>query len=364
MRTALCIIVCLLDGIAFPAASQITPQSEAMAVHFIDVGQADASLIEFPCGAVLIDAGVENENRVEQLLSYLDDFFTRRQDLNMTLDLVVVTHCHIDHNRALDRIATRYNVKNYIDNGKTNGSGKKDQRWMQNQFASIYSTYSFEEIASDGNTGGLTNSKIDPIDCRGVNPKITLLSGTFEEQPEGWSISSFKKNGNNHSLVIKVEYGKSSFIFTGDLDFEGIETMLRHYDAFTNPQPNNPLDSDVYQVGHHGAKNGTNTALMNAITPMHSVISAGQWTNVEKWTASQYGHPHKDAIRYLSDGTSEGRVIPVKQWVGQKGESSRSPNIPYNRFKEQPIEKSIFCTCWDGSIIITADQHRNYQIEY
>ncbi|MEO9871826.1 ComEC/Rec2 family competence protein [Ekhidna sp.] len=354
----------LLALIALSGTAQITPQSKAMAVHYIDVGQADASLLEFPCGAILIDAGVANNERIEQLTTYLDAFFERRSDLNKTLDLVIVTHCHVDHNRALQSIANRFTIKNYIDNGLKKGSGKKNQKWMQQEYQSIHSTYSFEAITAGGNASGLTNDSIDPINCNGIDPKIRLLSGSFENRPPGWSNTDFEKNGNNHSIVIKVEYGESSFLFTGDLDFEGIETMLKHYSAFDNPQPNNMVDIDVYQVGHHGAKNGTNEELMNAMTPMHSVISVGQWTNTTSWTASQYGHPHENAINFLLNGTTETRAISVKEWVGLKGESRGSKNVPYDRFEERLIDKSIYATGWDGTIIITVDDHKNYAIDY
>ncbi|WP_420319002.1 ComEC/Rec2 family competence protein [Ekhidna sp.] len=354
----------LLALLSLPATSQVLPANDEMAVHFIDVGQADATLLEFPCGAILIDAGVGNDDRTQQLIAYLDSFFQRRGDLNNTLNLVLITHCHVDHNRALDKVANRYTIENYIDNGKKKGSGKKNQVWMKNNFPSIYNTYSFEDITKNGNVDGLTNNKIDPINCNDIDPIITLLSGTFENKPSGWSNDDFVKNGNNHSLVVKVEYGESSFLFTGDLDFEGIETMLRHYGAFTNPAVGNILDIDVYQVGHHGAKNGTNKELINSMTPKHAVISMGQWTNVEKWTASQYGHPHTLAIEALTNGISEDRDRVTREWVGLKGESRGAPNVPFDRFEEQVINKSIYATGWDGTIVIIANTQGEYVIDY
>ena len=72
-----------------------------MRAHFINVGQGDATLLEFPCGAVLIDAGGFDATTSEQLVEYLSLFFERRPDLDNTLDTVFVTHTHIDHNRAL-----------------------------------------------------------------------------------------------------------------------------------------------------------------------------------------------------------------------------------------------------------------------
>ena len=69
-----------------------------MKVHYIDVGQGNAALVEFSCGAVLIDAGGGNDDVAETLTTYPDDFFNRRSDLNRTLDAVFITHTHVDHN--------------------------------------------------------------------------------------------------------------------------------------------------------------------------------------------------------------------------------------------------------------------------
>src|SRR5262245_59745925 len=71
-----------------------------MTVHFINVGQALSTLVEFPCGAMLIDAGADKPHRNE-LVTYLTSFFSRRTDLNNTIDLVVITHQHLDHTRSL-----------------------------------------------------------------------------------------------------------------------------------------------------------------------------------------------------------------------------------------------------------------------
>src|SRR5688500_1748378 len=78
-----------------------------MQAHFLPVGQAHATLLEFPCGAALIDAGAQDQESVARLLAYLDEFFARRADLSRTLDLILITHNHIDHTQALKEIIAR-----------------------------------------------------------------------------------------------------------------------------------------------------------------------------------------------------------------------------------------------------------------
>src|SRR5687768_18531582 len=74
--------------------------SAQMRVHLINVGQGCATLIEFPCAAILIDVGGETNslyNSTDSLKAYLDNFFERRNDLNYTLQCVYLTHPHLDH---------------------------------------------------------------------------------------------------------------------------------------------------------------------------------------------------------------------------------------------------------------------------
>lgn len=107
------------------------PDPKTMIAHFIDVGQGDATLLEFPCGAILIDAGGQDENSEKKLIDYLHAFFNRRTDLNNTLDLVIITHAHLDHNLALDNVAKEFTIKRYIDNGLKVGSGRRNQNWLR-----------------------------------------------------------------------------------------------------------------------------------------------------------------------------------------------------------------------------------------
>src|SRR5204863_5420966 len=74
---------------------------------------------------------------------------------------------------------------------------------------------------------GVTNPAIDPVSCPNVDPKISVLWGASDKNP-GWPESAFD-NANNHSVVIRVEFGKASLLITGDLQEEAIEAVLDHY---------------------------------------------------------------------------------------------------------------------------------------
>lgn len=89
-----------------------------MRAHYIDVGQGDATLLEFPTGAVLIDAGAATQEDVEALVEYLDAFFVRRTDLDRTIDSIIITHNHVDHTKGLREVVEAFKVERFVENGR------------------------------------------------------------------------------------------------------------------------------------------------------------------------------------------------------------------------------------------------------
>lgn len=294
---------------SFPINAQ---EDNVMYVHYINVGQAAAVLLEFPCAAVLIDAGAQDENYHRKLLDYLGQFFARRKDLDSTFSLIMVTHPHVDHNEALVDIAQKFRVDRYIDDGlQKKGSGKVNQRWMQEQSGAAhiaYESFSYEEISKGGNVQGITDAVIDPVNCPNGNPKIMLYSGQFSKKPDNWSETDFT-NYNNHSLVIKVLFGKSSFLFTGDLEKKGIQKLLDTY------KTTKALDVDVLMVGHHGAGNATTEDYLTAVSPKYAVISCGEWDygkdGTDHYTTYYYGHPRISTIEMLEGYITQKRFEPI-----------------------------------------------------
>ena len=91
----------LLASGAEAQTSSVGPGTpDLMAAHYIDVGQGAAVLLEFSCGAVLVDTGGQGDKYVDgnaKLMAYLNAFFARRTDLDRTFDAVFLTHAHADH---------------------------------------------------------------------------------------------------------------------------------------------------------------------------------------------------------------------------------------------------------------------------
>lgn len=94
-----------------------TESAEQMRAHFIDVGQGDATMLEFPCATVLIDVGSELNLGFDgsfKLLDYLTTFFNTNSHLKNTIDLLVLAHPHIDHTRTVRRVVGYYDVKQIL----------------------------------------------------------------------------------------------------------------------------------------------------------------------------------------------------------------------------------------------------------
>jgi len=183
---------------------------------------------------------------------------------------------------------------------------------------------------------GLQNNVIDPVKCPGVDPKITALWGMVSSDP-GWGQGQFD-NVNNHSIALRVDFGKASLLLTGDIEEVAISDFIKRY------EDTNLLDVDVYHVGHHGSINGTTKELIQAMTPKLAVISMGPEARHLNWTAWDYGHPRGETVKMLQDEITTMRT-PIEKKVGEKGKE----------FETVTIEKAVYATGWDGDVVLEAD---------
>ena len=327
----------VLAACAWPVTAQ------TMRAHFLDVGQGSAAIIETECAAVLIDTGGELNNEfdsTQSLIDQIEDFFFGRPDLARTFQLFVLTHPHIDHTRGVNAVLEKYKALNAVTNGQEASSGKPGQKALHRAVAaseqSAGTAIGFEPIrVADLPASGLSNEVVSPVDCGTANPKLTALWGTADTS--GWSATD-SKNQNNHSVVLRVDFGNASMLLTGDLEQRGITGLLAKY------QGTGILDVDVYLVGHHGAANATTDALLQAVTPKMAVISMGVPERATNWTAWAYGHPRKAIVQQLLGKVSEPRA-------------SRRVSVATGTrtFEQISVGKAIFATGWDGTIVLEAD---------
>lgn len=334
----------------------VAPGSHEMNIHLIDVGQGASTLYEFPCGAILIDTGSEDNDQFsgsEKLVAYLDRFFAGRPDLQNRLDLLLLSHAHVDHTRNAPAVIQRYNPKNLVDNGLTVGSGKTGQLFLQNWKDTHGTPYDSIEIGDVASGVGITDAIIDPVSCPSIDPVIRVLFGGLKQSAHclsGWTQTDCK-NGNNSSVVVRVDFGDFSTLESGDLEETGIDELRSRSEA------SGILDVDLYHVGHHGSRNGTTADLVAAMSPKLALISTGDSARKLSWSAWAYGHPNKQALGYLTDsssGVSDSRQS-VTVPVGVKGGTEPE-------WTEWAVKKAIYATGWDGNVVVHVDSDGDYQV--
>lgn len=324
-----------------PDLPPLDASADVMRVHFIDVGQGDAILLELPCGVALIDTGGEgsrDKDGARDLSIYLDAFFAARPALDRTIDLLVLTHPHIDHVRGAPEVLEKFHVRRIVDNGQ-DGTDPADRPVRSiRRFIRAHEggpdaiAYEAVSIADLPPGRGLTNELIDPFVCAGVDPVIQALWGRIDSSL-GWG-EDFE-NANNHSIVLRVDFGRASMLLPGDLEDVAQTRLIERY------RGTGLLDVDLYKVGHHGSHNGTTQALMEAMTPAISVIEMGVPSRHEEWTAYMYGHPRRKAVSLLGAGSTCART-PAEVLVASRVKT----------FARATMNSAVYGTGWDGTVVV------------
>lgn len=346
-RAVTLLVVLFLAG---PARAQ---KPEGMAAHFINVGQAESILLEFKTAAVLIDAGGEDtgdRRDLKRFVGYLNRFFDRRTDLNRTLHSVIISHPHIDHTRnimALFYKKNKFRVLNLVDGGHAGDS--IGLRPLNRARAAVKANKILYNIIEDREIGqeGYTTQHLGKLLTSGSEVDVRFLAGTRGCE-----------NENNDSLVVRVEYKEATFLFVGDAETHDDDICTAEVTELIDfYRGTDLLDVDLYKVGHHCSHNGTSDALMRAMTPEISVISAGDLKTRQPgdFHAFHFGHPREAAFLRLLEFTTGKR--PQKNVYAMSGagvpppKSKKPPGKPVFR----NITEAVFCTCWDGDVVVSTD---------
>lgn len=218
--------------------------------HFIDVGQADAALICTTEGNILIDAGTGSSET--DLKTYLDSKGVK------DIEYAIFTHPHEDHIGGADMIMEKYNVKNVILPNK-----KHDSQTFNKMMNNIEKSKAEMHYAKPNDTYTVGDLK------------LTILA----PQKDGYS------ELNDYSVVVRVDYGATSALFTGDAEALSEEEMLKAYLL------DNKLDCDLLKVGHHGSNSSSTQAFLDKVSPKMAVISCGK--------DNDYGHPTGEILDRL-----------------------------------------------------------------
>ena len=245
-------------------------------VHYIDVGQGDATLIKCGSHAMLIDGGNNNKGTTVQL-------YLKKQGVE-SLDYVIGTHPDADHIGGLDVIVYKYNCEKVIM-----PDYEKDTRTYQE----------LVDVIHDKNMK-ITYPVVGDQYALG-EAKFTIIAPNS---------NSYGGNANDYSVAILLEYGKNRFLFTGDAE-EASETEMLSNGI--------ELSADVYKVAHHGSRSASTQEFLNAVRPKYAVISCGE--------GNSYGHPHAEVLNRLR---SMGVEVFRTDEQGSIIASSDGENITWN----------------------------------
>ena len=239
-------------------------------IHFIDVGQGDSILVQIPDGRViLIDAG--DSKKGNDVVNYLSTNGV------LTVDYLIATHPHEDHIGGLVKVIDSFEI---------------GQIYMPKVG---HITKVFENV--------LTKIKDKGLKVNTAKAGISILEESDLNVRILAPVSDKYNEINDYSVVIKIGYGQTSFLLTGDASADSEKEML-----------GKDLKADLLKVGHHGSRTSTSGDFLKKVSPKYAIISCAK--------GNSYKHPHSETVERLKENNidiyrtdEDGTIIAVSDGV-------------------------------------------------
>ena len=231
-----------IENVQNTGDSQVTGNLE---IHYINVGQGDATLIKCGDMTLLIDAGDNSQGT--NVRSYIEAQGVER------IDYVIGTHPDADHIGGLDVIIYNFECGTILMPDET-----KDTKTYDDVIQTIENKNYKITLPEVGSTYKLGDAK------------FTIIAPNDDYD-----------DANSESIGILLEFGETRFLFTGDAEEEAEADILK-----------NGIDihADVYKAGHHGSRTSSSEEFLAAVEPKAVVVSCGE--------DNSYGHPHAEILNY------------------------------------------------------------------
>ena len=253
------------------AASVVFRDGSTLEVHFLDVGQGDATLIRCGEAAMLIDAG--NNSWGDDVRDYLE-----YQGIG-DLDYVIGTHPDADHIGGLDVVMEAFDCGTVIM-----PDYEKD-------------TQTYTDVT-------------DVMEEKGYELTLPQVGTVYELGEAAFTIvapnGEYGDNANDYSVGILLEHGENRFLLTGDAEEDSEADMLDN---------GIDLSADVLKAAHHGSRTANTEAFLERVNPEYVVISCGE--------GNSYGHPHAEVLNRIREmgikvfrTDEEGTVVATSDGAG------------------------------------------------
>lgn len=228
-------------------------RADGVKVVFLDIGQGDATFIEWPDGTqMLIDCA--KDARILEALGRVMPFY------DFDIDYLVVTHPDLDHYGGCVDVLEKFTVSNIV----YNGYNEKINDYWQSYWAAAWAEGAAYHEITERTVWQLGSTTID----------FLYPDHELAKDPD---VPGFDKDtgSNNSSLVLKLSVGEQDALFTGDAEEELEEFLVSAY--------GDELDVEVLKLGHHGSAGSSIQPFIDITTPEYAIASAGK--------NNSYGHP-------------------------------------------------------------------------
>lgn len=251
----LCVIYLLFSCFGCSREKQLS----TFEITFIDVGQGDAALVECDKHYMLIDGGDDNEKSVSAVKAALEEV--------PKLDILAMSHLHDDHIGGLNKALEGIEVKKAISNATESGADKFI--YLKNRLRDCGTKI---EVPKEGKIYKLGRAKVKVVDNQNEN--------------------------HNDSLVLLITYGKTRFLFTGDIEHKAQKRIANKY--FNDRDE--AFKIDLMKIPHHGGQKNNNqteilSTFLRTFSPDKAIISVGE--------NNKYNHPCPEAIRKIEQANAE-----------------------------------------------------------
>lgn len=217
--------------------------------HFMELGNyyaGDCTLVKVGDTEVLIDGGSKADS-FDDITGYVDEFCE-----DGVLEYVIVTHAHADHYVCFtieESLFNYYEIGTIIDFAQTNQTGKKYQNYLRERNEAVEEGavhYTAKECRESGNYEFNLSDDVT----------MTILDQKYYYE-------TYAKDENNYSVCTLFTFGEENFLLTGDLEYEGEESLV---------ELNDLPKVTMFKAGHHGSNTSNRADLMEVIQPEIVVV--------------------------------------------------------------------------------------------